>query len=180
MRPRTLVPAAPVRRTAVPARALVALLAVAGLAACGAGDEDDSLASASSPGGERTIEIEMRDNSFAPDEIEVTEGETVRLVFRNEGAVTHDALLGDAAAQDEHEAEMRAEDAAGAEAEGMEGMGHGAEGDDAAEEAITVEPGETGELSYTAAAGDELLVGCHEPGHYEAGMTLAVEVTPAS
>lgn len=178
MRPFTLVPAAPLRRTAVPAGALVALVAVAGLPACGA-DAGDRLASGSSPGGERTIQIEMRDNAFVPGEIEVTAGETVRLVFRNQGTVTHDALLGDAAAQQEHEAEMRA----ATEAEGMhgmEGMEHGATGGEAAERAIVVEPGETGELSYTAAAGDELLVGCHEPGHYDAGMTLAVEVTPAS
>ena len=34
----------------------------------------------------------------------------------------------------------------------------------------TVEPDETGEITHTFAEGDRLLIGCHEPGHYEAGM----------
>jgi uncharacterized cupredoxin-like copper-binding protein len=40
-----------------------------------------------------------------------------------------------------------------------------------------VEAGESGEMTYTFRAGDELLIGCHEPDHYEAGMKVTVNVT---
>jgi len=103
----------------------------------------------------------------------------VRFVFRNEGAVVHDAVIGDEAAQEEHEEEMRvAEETTTSDTEGaMGGMDHGAtseEGD--GEAAITVEPGEEGELTYTFDAVGERLIGCHEPGHYVAGMRVVVDV----
>lgn len=51
------------------------------------------------------------------------------------------------------------------------------EGDDeAGEGGITVEPGGTGELTHTFREGDELLAGCHQPGHYEAGMRVAINM----
>src|SRR5262245_32498713 len=85
------------------------------VAACG-GDSDgsDDSGGLTSNGtedtdsaGTRTVEVEMRDNEFSPDQIDVSEGETVRFVFSNEGQATHDAVVGDEADQAEHEAEMR-------------------------------------------------------------------------
>jgi uncharacterized cupredoxin-like copper-binding protein len=125
----------------------------------------------------------MTDNAFSPARVEVTAGETVTFAFRNEGTVTHDAVVGDAEAQAAHEEEMRAAEAGpGGHAtdgtDAMEGMGHGGEaGDD--EAAITVEPGAAGELTHTFAGGEALLIGCHEPGHYDAGMRIDVAVSPA-
>ena len=149
-----------------PIRLMTALAAAAVLllAACG---DDDSETTAGS--GTRTIEIEMRDIEFSPDEVSVEPGETVRFVFQNSGAVAHDAFIGDEEAQDEHEMEMR-------EADGEDsGMEH--EADDATGEGgVTVEPGETGELTHTFREGDELLIGCHQAGHYEAGMRVTVDV----
>ena len=37
-------------------------------------------------------------------------------------------------------------------------------------------PGETGSLSMTFAEARSLLIGCHEPGHYEAGMRATLTV----
>lgn len=129
-------------------------------AACGSDDN----ASGNDPPGDatRTIEIEMQDNKYLPDTIDVGDGETVRLVFTNTGSATHDAYIGDEAAQDDHEAEMNGDD-------GGHHMGE--------DDALTVEPGDTAELTHTLAAGDDVLVGCHEPGHYDSGMRLTVEVT---
>lgn len=159
---------------------VAAVAIVISVAACGGNDADDGSGlsggdtdASTSPEGVRTVEVAMVDNEFDPDRVAVAPGETVRFVFTNEGEVTHDAVVGDEAAQAEHEDEMRAvEDDAGG------GMDHGAdaEGD---EGAITVEPGEAGELTHTFAAGDALLIGCHEPGHYDAGMRIDVEVTEA-
>jgi uncharacterized cupredoxin-like copper-binding protein len=39
-------------------------------------------------------------------------------------------------------------------------------------------PGGTGDLTYTFRAGEDVLIGCHEPGHYAAGMRLAIAVVP--
>ena len=137
--------------------ALAATIGALGLvaAACGGSDPDDST------GGDdvRSIEIEMRDNAFAPAAITVPAGEEVRLVFHNTGKVDHDAFIGDHMAQADHEEEM-SED---------RGMHHGGDSD-----AITVEPGDTGTLTHTFDAGDEVLIGCHQPGHYRAGMKVAV------
>lgn len=146
---------------------VTALLAVGVLllAACG-GDDDASTTGSSS--GTRTIEIEMRDIEFSPDAVEVEAGETVRFVFHNKGEVVHDAFIGDEAAQDEHEMEMQ-------EGDGDAGMDHGGDADK--EGGITVEPGESGELTHTFEAGDEVLIGCHQPGHYDAGMKVTVSAS---
>jgi uncharacterized cupredoxin-like copper-binding protein len=132
------------------------LLLVA-LVACG---EDE----AASPNGERadrTVEVDMVDIAFAPETIDVAAGETVRFVFTNSGDVAHDAFIGDDSAQDDHAAEM-ADD-------------HGGHDEDG--EGITVEPGDTAELTHTFGADDDgLLIGCHQPGHYDAGMVATIDV----
>jgi uncharacterized cupredoxin-like copper-binding protein len=177
-----------------PAKAAVAVVAVGlVLTACGGDSDGEAETDGQSAGGlasdTGTINIEMRDNEFAPDRIEVSEGETVRLVFRNRGSVTHDAVIGDEAAQQAHEMEMREAEETGDDGMGdMEhgtesetsddgGMAHGTDGGGSEESAITVEPGEQGELSYTFTAGDDVLIGCHEEGHYADGMRITVDVT---
>lgn len=152
----------------LPKSIAVVVAGVVLLGACGDDDDDGGAANGASSG-TRTVEIVMRDVEFSPDTVEVAADETVRFVFRNEGAVVHDAFIGDAAAQDEHEADMQESDDGMAEDEG---------GTDDAEGGITVDPGESGELTYTFSAGDDgLLIGCHQPGHYDAGMKLTVDVT---
>src|SRR5262245_45691778 len=161
---------------------LGAILVIGALvvAACG-GDSDgsDDSGGLTSNGtedtdsaGTRTVEVEMRDNEFSPD---VSEGETVRFVFTNEGQATHDAVVGDEADQAEHEAEMRSAESE-SEHGSMSTMGHGTEAE-GSEASITVEPGGSGELTYTFDTDDAVLIGCHEPGHYDAGMKLTLDVT---
>ena len=173
--------------------AVATVVAAAGLSACGGGSDggsdDAGLAADPSGGGPRTIEIDMVDNEFSPARLEVEAGETVRLVFVNEGEATHDAVIGDEAAQATHEAEMRAyessdasdaSDAAESSHDPAADMDHGSGGEgDVEEGAVTLDPGETGEITHTFAAGDDILIGCHEPGHYEAGMKIAVQVAAA-
>lgn len=147
----------------------VAALAVGALTLAAWGDDDTTAGTASSP---RTVEIDMRDIEFAPDQVDVQAGETVRFVFHNKGAVNHDAFIGDEAAQEYHEMEMRG---GGEMSEGDEGgEGHDSMGDDGG---ITVTPGETGEITHTFAEGDDLLIGCHEAGHYDAGMRIMINVS---
>lgn len=129
------------------------------LPACG----DDTTSSSTPDTDIRTVEIEMVDIGFEPDTIEVTSGETVRFVFTNTGAVAHDAFIGDAAAQADHEAEMRDGD--------MDG--HGRHGDT---DAVTVKPGDSGEFTHTFDGDGPVQIGCHQEGHYDAGMRIQVEV----
>jgi uncharacterized cupredoxin-like copper-binding protein len=42
--------------------------------------------------------------------------------------------------------------------------------------AITVEPGKAGQLTHTFDKTGTVEIGCHEPGHYAAGMKIAVTV----
>ena len=162
------------------------VLALVGLSACGddgdggaeaGGSLDASSEASGTEENPRTVEVDMVDNAFEPAEIEVTAGETVRFVFSNDGAVVHDAVIGDETMQDDHEAEMRAAEETDGDMDDMDEMGHGSasgEGDD--EAAITVEPGQQGEITHTFGSGDDLLVGCHEPGHYAAGMKIDVNI----
>jgi len=42
---------------------------------------------------------------------------------------------------------------------------------------VEVAPGETGELVHTCDKDGEVLIGCHQPGHYVAGMKATVSVS---
>lgn len=138
-------------------------VAVLGLTACGDNTTSDKT-TAGNQSEPRTIEIEMRDIAFSPNQIDVKAGETVRFIFTNAGTVTHDAFIGDEAAQEGHEMEMR--DMVGMD--GMDGMGD--------EDGIAVEPGESGEITHTFAEGGQIIIGCHEAGHYAAGMKVVVNL----
>jgi uncharacterized cupredoxin-like copper-binding protein len=112
----------------------------------------------------RIIEVRMVDTAFEPAEFTVSGGETVTFRFTNAGKAVHEAFIGDVQDQAAHEEEMAAR------------MEHGGHGDDA-EDALTLEPGRSGELTYTFAQPDTLEIGCHQPGHYAAGMRAPVTVT---
>ncbi|HVW34928.1 MAG TPA: cupredoxin domain-containing protein, partial [Acidimicrobiia bacterium] len=117
----------------------------------------------------RTVDIEMRDIAYSPNAVTVQAGETVRFVFHNAGQIRHDAFLGDAMAQDEHEHEMRSETSASMSGSKDMKSDHGV--------GILVDPGATGEITHTFQKGDQLLIGCHEAGHYAAGMRITITVS---
>jgi uncharacterized cupredoxin-like copper-binding protein len=144
-------------------KVLGTMTAVVILGGCGGGsDHGMSHDGAATPS--RTVDVEMRDIAYAPTAVDVKAGETVKFVFHNQGQIRHDAFIGDEAAQAEHEKEMRGGDSGG--------MG-GHQGDDA----IKVDPGMTGSLTHTFKPGESLVIGCHEAGHYAAGMKLALKVS---
>jgi uncharacterized cupredoxin-like copper-binding protein len=142
---------APVKRLLL-ASPLAALLLVT---ACG-GDDKGATPAASF----RTVNIDMVDIDFNPASVNIKHGETITFVFHNRGKVDHDAFIGDAAAQAVHEAEMA----------GM--TGHHTDSD-----AVTVKPGMTGSLTHTFGSTAAVEIGCHEPGHYTAGMRVRLNVT---
>ena len=142
-------------------RRYIGAVALAAVLASGCADN-----ATSSPGGS-TIEITMRDNSYSPRTVTVPKGQTVVLRFVNRGAVDHEAIIGDESVQNKHAEEMKS-----GSSEAMEGMDHGGD-----ERSVTVKPGETGEITTTFDEGGSLIVGCHEPGHFEGGMVGSLTVT---
>lgn len=111
---------------------------------------------------DRTVEIVASDDlSFDPANLTVTVGETVTFRVVNAGQVPHDFTLGDQMTQDEHDAEMAE----------MDGMTMSDEAN-----AVTVAVEETKELTWRFTEPGTVLIGCHQPGHYAAGMKVEITV----
>ncbi len=148
--------------TSLKYRALIigALMTVLGVA-CGGGEGSSN---ASADDADRVIGVAMIDNAFDPATVSVSAGETVTFKFTNNGAVAHDAFIGDADAQKEHGESMDSSD---------EMEGHNMDDGDA----LLLEPGDSGELTHTFQEPGEIFIGCHQPGHYEAGMKSSVKVS---
>lgn len=108
------------------------------------------------------VEVEMNEFAYEPSELTVPAGETVRFVFTNTGDIEHEAMIGTPHEQEEFESD-----------------GHGGHGESHHGEvaAITLAPGETGELQVTFDEPAELLLGCHLPGHWDAGMKATLTVS---
>jgi uncharacterized cupredoxin-like copper-binding protein len=109
------------------------------------------------------VTVEMKAMTFAPATIEVRSGQAIKFRFHNTGTVVHEALIGDSQAQDAHEKGMGQMGAMSGD-----GMNHS--------EVVQVQPGGYAELSYHFSQPGTLILGCHEPGHYAAGMRATVEV----
>ena len=119
--------------------------------------------SASAPATAQATRIEVTLNDtlrIEPASMTVPAGVPVTFVVTNSGSIGHEFVLGDEAAQAEHETEMG----------GSMGMG------DDEEMAIGLDPGQTKELTVTFPAAASLLAGCHVAGHYAGGMKATVEV----
>jgi uncharacterized cupredoxin-like copper-binding protein len=176
-----------------PSLRLLAIIAGSSLiiAACGedgndiagpAPAESDSESDSGSGSGPRTVEITMNDIVYEPTAVTVSEGETIRFVFTNDGAIRHEAVFGDTAVQDEHEAEMAAGDMdmdSDMDMDESDEAGHDEAGDgdhDESVPSISLAPGATGEIEVTFDADHEMIIGCHEPGHWAAGMRIDVTV----
>lgn len=112
----------------------------------------------------RTIDVTVSNELvFDPDAFEVEAGEVVTFVVTNTGDIEHEFVLGDEAMQQEMAAQMAS------------GDDHAHSGESS--NAVTVHGGETAELTWRFGEPGTVLVGCHEPGHYEAGMRAVVTVT---
>ena len=144
------------------ARATVVAAIVSVTVACGADNDVRDTSASRSTGREQTVDVEMVDIAFEPKTLEVAEGERVTFRFRNTGKVAHDAFIGDREAQLDHEKEM-------AQAHGGD---HGGDADGA----VTVKPGETATLAHTFDEAGSIEIGCHQSGHYQAGMKMIVMV----
>jgi uncharacterized cupredoxin-like copper-binding protein len=107
------------------------------------------------------ITIDMGPVKYNPSVISVVAGTPVILRFINKATIDHEALIGDAKEQDEHEKMMKE----------MPGMAHhGVKG------FVDVKPGKTKDIAWTFPKAGVTFIGCHKPAHYKGGMKLRVVV----
>ena len=109
----------------------------------------------------RTITLAMSDTMrFTPDKIDVKQGETVKIVLKNTGAVTHELVIGTQKELDGHAALMLK----------FPSMEH--------EEPYMahVAPGKTGEIIWTFNKPGNFDFACLIAGHYQAGMVGKIDV----
>lgn len=112
---------------------------------------------------DRTVEITADDTlRFSPADLTVAAGETITFTVTNAGQLPHEFTLGDAAIQDDHEAEMTE----------MGGMSMPDEPN-----SIGLTAGETKQLTFRFSQSGEVLIGCHVPSHYAAGMKARITIT---
>lgn len=109
----------------------------------------------------RTVNVDMTDNMrFTPAEVSVQQGETVRFVVKNSGAIKHELVLGTPEELKEHYAMMLR----------MPGMEH------ADDNMVSVAPGKIGEVVWRFTKSGKVDFACLQPGHYDAGMKGLVSV----
>ena len=109
----------------------------------------------------RAIQVIMSDDmKFAPANINVKRGETIKFVVRNAGQIKHEMVIGSMKELKQHAELMRK----------MAGMEH------AEPNMVTLDPGKTGELIWQFAKAGTFDFACLQPGHFEAGMMGTVSV----
>lgn len=126
------------------------------LAACSSGGASPSPSAAA-----RTVKVTTTDQMrFEPATFEAAVGETVIFEVTNTGQIVHEFYVGTPEEQTSHEEEMKS--------------GHSTHDH---ENSLSVDPGQTKTLQLTFAKPGSLEVGCHVPGHWDAGMrgTLTVK-----
>lgn len=106
----------------------------------------------------RTVEITMKDDdgtmTFSPANLEIKQGEQVKFVLKNAGALDHEFLIDTVANNAAHKSEM-------------------AERPDMQHEEPNgrrLKPGETTELIWRFTKAGSFEIACLIPGHYESGM----------
>jgi uncharacterized cupredoxin-like copper-binding protein len=110
----------------------------------------------------RTIDVDMSDTlRFAPADLEVRQGETIRFRVKNSGQTLHEMVIGTKQNLQKHAEAMRKHP----------GMKHDAP------YMAHVAPGKTGTILWQFSKAGEFHYGCLVPGHFEAGMVGRIRVS---
>jgi len=147
-----------------PLSILIALLALSTGVAQAAGGHASALGQPGDPAKvDRSIEIASSDDMrFSPNEVRVKRGQTIRFRVVNGGQMKHEMVLGTLDELKKHAALMRK----------FPEMEH----DDP--NAVSIEPGQTGELVWRFTKSGDFDFACLVPGHFEAGMRGKIVVRP--
>ena len=100
-----------------------------------------------------------------PDHFTVRQGESVRFLISNPDTIGHELFIGTVAEQAER---RMAAPSIPTDDETATHFGYG----------IYIPAFSEGELDYAFSSDTDLLIGCHLPGHWEAGMVATIDVQP--
>ena len=157
--------------------ATVATAHAAGTHGSGHGAKADTGKPGDAAKASRTIEVTMFDNYYEPESLSIKEGETVRFIIHNKGALVHEFNIATAEMHVAHQPEMlmmaqhgvltgdRIDHHAAKAMQGSMGRGMHEESN-----SVLLEPGKSGEIVWTFPQHTKLQFACNVPGHYEAGM----------
>jgi uncharacterized cupredoxin-like copper-binding protein len=142
----------------------VLVLIGAGLTGCSdggstVGSAAGSAGSVSAGAAPVLVPVEMGERRFSPASFSFRRGTVVIFRFHNGGAQRHQAVVGDVAVQQDR-------------VDGQLLPG------DPLVNTVLVEPGQDADLPYRMDVPGELRIGCHEAGHWAAGMKATITVTP--
>lgn len=134
------------------------------------GDDHQDRFAAGRPGTQhavdRVIRVEASDRMrFNPDDWAIQPGETVRFVVTNSGQMPHEFVIDTVQGNARHRHAM------------MDAMADGVMMAHDDPNAVSVAPGETGELIWTFSEEGTFEAACNIPGHYEAGMNARIDVS---
>tara|TARA_B100000575_G_scaffold123703_1_gene98631 strand:+ start:67 stop:501 length:435 start_codon:yes stop_codon:yes gene_type:complete len=126
---------------------------------------------------DRVIEIEMHDNYYYPENIDVKKGETIKFIVKNLGNLVHEYNIGTKEMHIKHQPEMMklveneilmADKIDRKKMKEMSkkdnSMGH------SHANSVLLEPNETGEIIWKFSKNISLEMACNMPGHYQIGM----------
>lgn len=112
---------------------------------------------------DRMIDVEALDTlRFDPASIDIEVGETVTFAVTNDGLIGHEFVLGDAAAQDQHQGQMGDMDHPMAPEANVVG----------------VDPSEQASLTWAFTEPGTVLYACHVDDHFVQGMVGEIRVKP--
>lgn len=148
----------------------------------GHGNNAQLLGSPAPRGQGRVVRVEMTDNAYNMQRIQVRAGETIRFVAVNRGQFLHEFSFAPAAVHAAHRPEMAMMMEHGMitpervvslnmSMPGGHSMSH------TAPNTVLVEPGKTGEISWRFDRAGTIEIACNVPGHYETGMRADLVVT---
>lgn len=105
---------------------------------------------------DKTIQVSMLDTMkyVFSDDLAIDAGEVVRFVVANKGKLQHEFSIGNGEEQKKHAAMMR-ENPAMVHEDGN---------------TLSLQPGETGEITWRFAGDPDVMFACNIPGHFDAGM----------
>lgn len=113
----------------------------------------------------REIHIAMDDNmQFSPSTWDAVVGEPLRIIVTNKGKLVHELVVGKERELQQHVIDMKNPS--------LKGHHH--------DNAVSVKPGESGELIWTFKEPGEWTMACFEAGHFEAGMKGLIKVLSSS
>ncbi len=125
----------------------------------------------------RTIEVDLEDNFFTPENLSVRKNQTARFIIKNTGEFVHEFNIGTAAMHEGHQEEMMMMvdhgilevDKINRDMMTMD-MGDGKTMSHDDPNSVLLAPGETAEIVWQFPESAELEFACNVPGHYDSGM----------